>query len=411
MTQSKPATVALFCDFEEGHLLISCKLAKELRERGHRVVYLAPASAEPTVRRQGFELVPIFQQLLDGVERSSQVQKAASAQWFGQLVRGEALDEVMASLRPDLVLMLSIYYPEALAVQLRYRVPIVLWAPFCRPSQMTRAALVESWISNRLMDLKASDLEATMKAVTAAGYRFGSFRDLAALVLKMPELVVMPRAIELPEVHDANTFYVGTGIDPVRVEEPFPWSEIAGGRYLIYASMGSQGEIVPDDTRRFFQAVLGVAAAHPEWQILLSVGRAFDPAELAPLPANLHASRWMPQLDVLRHVDLMVTHGGAGTVKEAILLGVPLVVLPLMRDQFEMAKRIVHHRLGVAGKLAEVTAETLGGLIGEAAGDGELKGRVATMQQLFRAEDESSLAVDIVEAVLGGGGVESLHRA
>jgi zeaxanthin glucosyltransferase len=408
---SPPATLAIFSDFEEGHLFPSFKLAKDLRARGHRVLYLAPASAEPAVRRQGFELVPVFEQLLDGIERSSQVRKNQASEGFGQLVRGEALDGVMGRLRPDLVLMLSIYCAEALAVHLLYRVPIVLWAPICRPAQVTRAALVESWVSNRLMDLKASDLEATIRVVTASGHRFGSFKDLAALVLRMPELVLLPRAIEMPEVDDPNLFYIGTGIDPVRVEEPFPWSEIAGGRYLVYGSMGSQGELAPDVTRRFFAAVVGAAAAHPEWQLILSVGKTFDPADLAPVPANLHVSRWVPQLDVLRRADLMVTHGGAGTIKEAILCGVPLVVLPSMRDQFEMARRVVHHRLGVAGSLAAVTAETLAALIAEAATDSLLKERVAAMRQLFLTADESSLGVDVVEAVLRGVDPESLPRA
>jgi UDP:flavonoid glycosyltransferase YjiC (YdhE family) len=108
----------------------------------------------------------------------------------------------------------------------------------------------------------------------------------------------------------------------------------------------------------------------------------------------------VPQLDVLRRADLIVTHGGAGTVKESILLGVPMVVLPLMRDQFEMAQRVVHHQLGIAGNLAEITPERLGSLIGAAAADGALKRRVITMQQLFRESDRSSVGVDVVETAL-----------
>jgi MGT family glycosyltransferase len=356
------------------------------------------------VREQGFALVPILERLLGGVGRSSQaLPLAASCEWFGELMRGEALDGVMSRLQPDLLLMLSLYCPEALAVQVRYRVPVVLWTPFCRPAEKSRAEVAEILVSARLMSLKSSDLETTLRAANAAGYRFGSFRELAALVLRMPELVALPRAMELPEMaDDPNVFYVGTGIDPDRCEAPFPWSEVAGGRYLIYCSLGSQCELEPEAAGRFFRAALGAAAAHPEWQLILSVGRGFDPAELSPAPANVHLSRWVPQLDVLRRADLLVTHGGTGTVKESILLGVPMVVLPLMRDQFEMARRVVHHRLGIAGSLAEITAETLGSLIGEAAADGSLRERVATMRRLCREADRSSVGVDVVEAALAG---------
>ncbi len=398
------ATIAVLCDFEEGHFFTSFKLAKELRARGHGVHYLGPASTETLVRGQGFELVPIFEQLLGGIGSSSQAQALTSGpELFGELIHGESLDGAMRRLAPDLVLMLSLFYPEALAVHFRYRVPIVLWQTFARAARRTRAELVTGKIAERLMNLKASDLDAVIQAATAAGYRFRSFKDLAAPVLRMPELAVMPRALELPDVlDDPNVFYVGTGIDLVRREEPFPWGEIAGGRYLVYCSLGSQCDLEPETARRFFHAVLGAAAAHPEWQLILSVGRGCDPAELPPAPANLHLSRWVPQLAVLERADLMVTHGGAGTVKECILLGVPMVVLPLMRDQFGMARRVVHHRLGIAGSLAEITAEALSSLIAEAAADGSLPARVEAMGQLCREEDRSSVGVDVIEAALAG---------
>jgi MGT family glycosyltransferase len=394
------AIVAVLFDHEEGHFFTSFKLAKQLAGRGHEICYLGLASAAPLVRQQGFDLIPVYEQLLGGSERIAHSQ-VTSSMWFGQLIRGEALDAVMARLKPDLVIMLSLFYPEALAVQFRYRVPIVLWTTFCRPSDMTRLELIEDRVSSRLMNLKSSDLEATLQAVTAAGHRFGSFKELAALVSRMPEMVVMPRAIELPGLADeANVFYVGTGIDPARREESFPWGELAGGRYLVYCSLGSQCELEPESAQRFFRAVLGAAAVRPDWQFILSVGTGFDPAELAPVPANVYLSRWVPQLEVLRRADLVVNHGGMGTIKETILAGVPMVVLPLMRDQFEMALRVVHHRLGVAGSIAEVTAESLGAWMGEAAADSALKARVADMRRRFLEEDRSSVGVDIVEAAL-----------
>jgi len=396
------ATIAALLDLEEGHFLTSFRLAKDLRARGHEVHYLGPASAAPLVREQGFELTPIFEELLSGIGRSSEALSLEThADWFGQLVRGEALDGVMRRLEPDLVLMLSLFCAEALAIQCRYRLPVVLMTAFCRPAAYPRADLVERLVIDRLMRLNASDIEATLELATAAGHRFRSFKDLAALVLRMPELVIMPRAVELPELAgDPNVAYAGTGVDLYRREEPFPWSEIAAGRYLVYCSLGSQCEHRPEVARRFFHAVLGAAAAHREWQVILTVGRGFDPAELGPPPANVHLGRWVPQLDVLGRADLMVTHGGTGTVKECILLGVPMVVLPLMRDQFDMAERVAFHRLGLTGRLAEITAETLGALIAAAAADGGLKERVAAMGERFREEDRSTAGIDVIEAAL-----------
>ncbi len=401
------ATIAILLDFEEGHLLSCVKLAKDLRRRGHRVVYLGPAAIAPMVEAQGFELVPVLGQLLGGFSRSAEIGDTGG-EWLGQLVRGEALDALIERLRPEAMIVLSLFCAEALAISCRYGLPVVLWSPFCRRAETPRAVLVEDWLSKRLLALRSSDLDAYLQMVAAAGHRFSSFQGLAQIILGLPELMTMPRALELPElVDDPNLHYTGTGIDLERSDAAFPWHELPAleerpGTPLVFCSLGSQADLEPATARRFFQAVTATAAAHPEWQLILSIGKGFDPAALGALPPNLHAARWVPQLDVLRRARLMVTHAGAGTVKECILLGVPMVALPLMRDQFEMARRIVHHRLGVSGQLAEITAERLGAMIAEVAGDAAMRERVAAMQQLVLAADRATTAVDVIETALAG---------
>jgi UDP:flavonoid glycosyltransferase YjiC (YdhE family) len=67
-------------------------------------------------------------------------------------------------------------------------------------------------------------------------------------------------------------------------------------------------------------------------RVLLNTGRQ-DPAELGPLPAGVHAERWVHEASVLPHVAAMVSHGGAGSVRTALAAGVPLAVLPRFGDQ------------------------------------------------------------------------------
>jgi|HubBroStandDraft_2_1064218.scaffolds.fasta_scaffold654715_2 UDP:flavonoid glycosyltransferase YjiC (YdhE family) len=76
------------------------------------------------------------------------------------------------------------------------------------------------------------------------------------------------------------------------------------------------------------------------------------------------------------------------------------MVLPLMRDQFEMARRIVHHRLGVEGSLADLDAEKLGAMIGKAVVDRSFKARVTAMRRRFEESDRSSIGVEVIEATL-----------
>ncbi len=51
--------------------------------------------------------------------------------------------------------------------------------------------------------------------------------------------------------------------------------------------------------------------------------------------------RWLPQAEVIKQADVVVHHGGSGTMLTALAEGVPQVVLPRGADQFGNAKALV----------------------------------------------------------------------
>jgi UDP:flavonoid glycosyltransferase YjiC (YdhE family) len=53
-------------------------------------------------------------------------------------------------------------------------------------------------------------------------------------------------------------------------------------------------------------------------RVLLTVGRRFDAATLDSVPANVHVEAWIDQARVLRYADLVVCHGGSGTMLAAL---------------------------------------------------------------------------------------------
>jgi UDP:flavonoid glycosyltransferase YjiC (YdhE family) len=101
--------------------------------------------------------------------------------------------------------------------------------------------------------------------------------------------------------------------------------------------------------------------AEVDARVLLTLGEAGDPAELGPLPRNIHAERWWPQSDVLPHAAVVVGHGGFGTTQAALGAGVPQVVLPLFSfDQFANAQQVAAVGVGVA-LVGEATAGSRAG--------------------------------------------------
>ena len=113
--------------------------------------------------------------------------------------------------------------------------------------------------------------------------------------------------------------------------------------YLTFGSVVPQMSFFPDLYRR---AIDGLAAL--PLRLLVTVGSTADPRDLGPLPANVHATRWVPQADVLPHTSVMVCHGGSGTMRGALAAGVPLVILPLFADQPHNARRVAQLGAGIA---------------------------------------------------------------
>lgn len=127
-------------------------------------------------------------------------------------------------------------------------------------------------------------------------------------------------------------------VGPVGVAEDGPHGWSAAGRagseplVLVAFSTTAMGQ----------EEALGsvvTALARLPVRALLTVGRAIDPAALPSAP-NVRVVTWAPHADVLPHAALVITHAGHGTVCAALSGGVPLLCMPLGRDQAFIAERV-----------------------------------------------------------------------
>lgn len=102
-----------------------------------------------------------------------------------------------------------------------------------------------------------------------------------------------------------------------------------------------------------------VQAAHlGGWRLALASGS--TPVEqLGEFPAGSVVAEHLPQVALLEHADVLVTHGGNNSVTEACAAGVPMVVLPMSTDQFAGAAAIERSGLGVVLDPNAVTATDL----------------------------------------------------
>jgi UDP:flavonoid glycosyltransferase YjiC (YdhE family) len=79
---------------------------------------------------------------------------------------------------------------------------------------------------------------------------------------------------------------------------------------------------------------------------VVTTGNAIAPEEL-PSPGNVTVVRSAPHRAVLQHAAAVVTHGGHGTVIKGLAADVPLLVLPMGRDQLDNATRVTERGAGL----------------------------------------------------------------
>ena len=130
-----------------------------------------------------------------------------------------------------------------------------------------------------------------------------------------------------------------------RLDDP-AWAgelELPGGDQplvLVGLSSSHQGQ---DEVMRRAAAALGRLPVRG----LVTTGPAVEPFSAAD---NVTVVPSAPHAAVLPHAAAVVTHGGHGTVIKALAAGVPLVVLPMGRDQLDVAARVTAAGAGVRVK-------------------------------------------------------------
>jgi MGT family glycosyltransferase len=210
------------------------------------------------------------------------------------------------------------------------------WSPARGPIGRVRDALVAAAVRR----LWATGLPALNAART--GHGLAPVRDLYELLDDCARVLVMTSpSFDFPApALPSNVRYVGPQLDDPDWAHGQDWRP-AGDDPLVLVGMSSVFQSQADALRRVAEALgrLPVRA-------VLTTGPALAPAEV-PAPANVRVLRAVPHRQVLREAAAMVTHAGHGSVLKALAAGVPLVCMPLGRDQKDNTVRVLRLGAGV----------------------------------------------------------------
>jgi MGT family glycosyltransferase len=192
-----------------------------------------------------------------------------------------------------------------------------------------------------------------------------------------------------------NVCYVGPQLDDGGAAWDDLWAG-AGDRPLVLVSL-STSVMRQEGLLQRAAAALGRLPVHA----VVTTGPAVDPAVISA-PPNVSVRRWARHADVLPYCSAVVTHGGHGTVIKALAAGVPLVVVPLGREQPGNAARVVHAGAGVRIRKNARTA-ALQAAIARVLDDHRYQAAARRTAAILADERDDGLVVDELERAAARG--------
>ncbi|MBW2236368.1 MAG: glycosyltransferase family 1 protein [Deltaproteobacteria bacterium] len=235
-----------------------------------------------------------------------------------------------------------------------------------------------------------------------------------------PELEMLSRYLVLspfpPSLRDPANPLPATA-HPFRLWQPGsaddsapPWRLGLPGKPTVYFTLGTIFNTESGDL--LARVIIGLRELPVN--LVVTVGRNIDPKELGPQPAHVHVAQFIPQASVLPHCDLVVSHGGSGSVLGALAHGLPSVLIPLGADQPLNAARCAD--LGVAEVLDAMQAmpERVRAAASMVLDNATYKQNAERLRDEIAALPEPTHAVGLLERLCGASGAgtapDPLHR-
>jgi UDP:flavonoid glycosyltransferase YjiC (YdhE family) len=158
------------------------------------------------------------------------------------------------------------------------------------------------------------------------------------------------------------------------------WFDAMPAVPTVYVTLGT----VFNDAQALFGVILEGLRDEPI-NVIVTVGKAGDPAALGRQPPSVHVERYLPQTLLFSRCDAVVSHGGSGTMLSALSAGLPVLSIPQGADQFRNAERCRTAGVGKALWPHEVSAEAVKQSVRALLGDPSFRAAAAGLRKEIEA--------------------------
>ncbi|MGM5630454.1 glycosyltransferase [Apibacter raozihei] len=157
----------------------------------------------------------------------------------------------------------------------------------------------------------------------------------------------------------------------------------------IFVSIGT----VLTDIRKDFFTKLIDAFKDKDVTIIASV----DPELFEKWPDNFIVQKYLPQIQLLPHMDAVICHGGFNTINESLMNSLPMVVIPLAYDQFYNASLVENSGSGIRLRYKRMKKNDLENSVLEVLNNNEYRQNAERIKQTFIKAGGNTKAVELLE--------------
>ena len=394
------------------HLSRPLALSIELRKRGFNLIFAGQSAKIRFIVFEGFEVIPIFEpeaDILYGNIRKGKLRFVEKAV-IETMIAADL--EVIGTLKPSMVLsdgrfsaMISAQIagiPHAAIVNASstpYRT--IPYVPVLTKMEWVNRLVGKSghaFLEKMNLMLEMRVFDNAMRVFKNLSRRYGlSSAVTATNCLCGTDLTLMADIPEyfpttnLPE----NYYYIGQLTwTPTQPIAPVKWwPPDTQGRCLIYFSMGTTG--VPE----FFKVV---ANAFSKSKVCAVVSTGGQPADIHTKPPHLYVAEYIDGDRIMEICELVVCHGGNGTIYQALKHGKPVIGIPTLPDQKFNMRRVEALGLGKSMALKRFVRQpdTLTDLINAVLDSPGIARNVAGFRDKIASWDSVKLGADHIEALL-----------
>jgi MGT family glycosyltransferase len=399
-------------------------IARRLLERGHHVHVLG----DPTIARRAESLGCSFsawrraphrttldpdQDLCKDWEASSPL---AGVRTFRDRfmagpagdVAAETLDEI-AAVRPDALLVDAMILGAMIAGEVA-RLPVaalmpnifmipVPGGPAVGPGFAPPRSALGRARDAAMRALAGRMFDGGLPALNAARVAHGlaPLTSFWEQVLHLDRILVLTSStfdVAAPAVPD-NVRYVGPILDDPQWAEPWvsPWPVEAETPLLLVGFTSNYQDHGPQ-LRRVVEALSGLPV-----RAVVTLGQMLAADEVQGTE-DIAVVRSAPHGELLTRAAAVVTHCGHGTTLKSLAAGVPMVCMPMGRDQHDTAARVVHHGAGVRLR-PTASAARIRSAVQTVLHDGSYRRNARRLADAIAAEQRAVDVVSEIESLIG----------